>query len=279
MPSSDTTRILSSQWGGLSPHLLARFYPVRRKKSGDGWEQATGKNKLSDTFAVDDSVEVWCPITDGTTDMTMNWSSPFENSGSESKAPMLSAMLQSGSATSLMQALSGMGIASKTMDSMAKKSVDFLRDVEGRTGITKLNSTQIFTGMPPMKITVTAHFRALIDPVAEVRDPIMQLEEWAVPQLMASDGLIANAAKNGADAVSNGFKNQIIDTLYPSRTPQILGLKYGDMALMPVVIEGISKPITNPRGSTGVVLAQSVQLTITTLAALDRRDMRAIYVK
>jgi hypothetical protein len=263
-------RILTSQWGSLSPHLIAKFYPVRRMKQGNGWEQSSGTKTLLEGYTVDDGVEVHCPISDGQSEMTLNWSSPFEGAGAESKAPMLSAMLQSGSATSMLQALAGTGIMSDKLDDLSKKSVDFLRDVEGRTGITKLNSTQIFTGMPPVKMTLTLHFRALIDPAAEVRDPILQLKEWALPQVLSEDGLVAGAVKNGTE-------RKIIESLYPSRTPQIMGMKYGDMNYMPVVIESISEPFTNPRSDKGVMVSSSVQITLATLAALDRRDIRNVY--
>ena len=53
-----------------------------------------------------------------------------------------------------------------------QKSNDLLKQFEGRTGITKLNSTQVFTGMPPVKIQVTALLRAWRDSASEVEAPL-----------------------------------------------------------------------------------------------------------
>lgn len=54
-------------------------------------------------------------------------------------------------------------------------------------------------------------------------------------------------------------------------------MKYGDMTLLPLMIEGMSESITAPRSSDGVIVAQSVQVTLATLTALDRRDFQRIY--
>lgn len=260
--------VLSSIWTGLSPHLIARFYPVKRLESGNGWEQSRDKREISaaDKFTVDDGVEVHCPISDGNEEMTFNWQSPFENTGAESKAPALSAMLQSGSLSAPLQAL-----AEKIgLDKQVSGATSALASAIGRTGITKLNSTQVFSGMPPVKITLTLHFRALKDPVKEVQEPIKQLKAWALPQYLANDGLIANAVRNGGE-------QSMMQTVFPSLTPQVIGMKYGDLTYLPLVIEGVSNPITAPRASNGVILAQSVQVTLATLTALDRRDIAHIY--
>lgn len=265
--SAPESKILTSLWDGLSTHLIAKFYPIKKLSNGSGWMQSRDENheiSAAEKFVVDDGFEVHCPITDGTTEMTLNWTSPFENSGAESKAPALSAMLQSGSLSPTLQAMaSAAGVDSNNTSAVS----EFLSKANGRTGITKLNSTQIFTGMPPVKMSLTLHFRALKDPVAEVREPIMKLKEWAAPQLLAGDGLLAGGIRNGAD-------QSLIETIFPSITPQIIAMKYGDMTYEPMVIESISEPFTNPRSSDGVMLSCSVQITLSTLTALDRRDIR-----
>lgn len=258
-------KILSSNWDGINPHLLAKFYPVRRSDNDTDWLQSVNKRTVSaaDNFVVDDGYEVWAPITDGTQEMSLNWTSPFEGAGAESKVPSISAMLQSGALTpDLIAMFSGAAEAS----SAAK----VLSDATGRTGITKLNSTQIFSGMPPVKFSFTAHFRALIDPHSEVRQPITQLEQWAVPQYLASSGVIAGALRNGG-------RQSPLETIYPSVAPQLLAMRYGDQTILPVVIESVSKPITGPRSSKGESLNVSVQLTVATLTAVDRRDIAGYY--
>ena len=268
---SSSSRVLSSDWGGLNPKLLAVFYPLKRTQAGDGWEQSRDVRKLAadDSYTVDDGFEVHCPMTEGTQEMSFNWHSPFEGAGAESKAPTLSAMLQSGALSDAVTAFVNKYGGSDNAG--ADKALSTLAQARGRTGITKLNSTQTFTGMPPVKLSVTLHFRAISDPLGEVRDPIAQLEEWAVPQLLADEGVIAGG-------VNSGGENGVIQTIYPSLVPQILGLRFGDMLYSPMVIESLSKPITNPRDVSGVMLSCSVQATISSLAAWDRRDVRALYL-
>lgn len=270
------SRVLSSQWGNLSPHLIAKFYPVKRLNAGKEWGRSFGRNEISaaDQFVVDDGVEVWAPITDGTSEIQSNWVSPFEGAGAESKAPLFSAMLQSGELVALARAgapaMEAFGIAPEFVNEMTQDPGSFMNKIVGRTGITKLNSTQVFVGMPPVKMTLTAHFRALVDPVEEVKRPLQQLKEWAVPQLLAEDGVIAGA-------LINGTQRDVIETIYPSKAPQIIAMQYGDMTYSPMVIENLSEPFTNPRSEQGVMLSCSVQMTLATLTALDRCDIQKMY--
>ncbi|NKJ45841.1 hypothetical protein CIC12_03600 [Burkholderia sp. SG-MS1] len=261
-----STRVLKSEWTGLNTLLLAKFYPLKR--TSGGWNQSTDVRTIStaDNFTVDDGYEVWCPATDGQSEMSLNWHSPFEGTGAESKAPTISSMLQSGSLSPFVQATGEKAGATSAADSISAA----LASAEGRSGITKLNSTQVFQGMPPVKLSMTLHFRALIDPVSEVKAPISMLKQWAVPQYLATDGVMANA-------VANGSKQSIVETVFPSMAPQIIGMRYGDMTYEPLVIESISDPITGPRSSDGVLISCSVSVTLATLAAIDRRDIQRIY--
>jgi hypothetical protein len=264
--NASQSKILTSDWGHLSPHLIARFYPLKKMPSGSGWEQSRDKHELSaaDKFTIDDGFEVHAPITDATTELTLNWQSPFEGAGAESKAPALTAMLQSGNLSPMLQAVM------ETTGFKADSVASVLDKATGRTGITKLNSTQIFSGMPPLKLSLTLHFRAWHDPITEVRNPIKQIQEWAVPQLLSSDGLVAGAIKG---AGMQGF----IETVFPSISPQVIGMRYGDRTYEPMVIESVSEIITAPRSETGVLVQQSIQITLSSLSALDRRDIGRMY--
>jgi hypothetical protein len=88
--------------------------------------------------------------------------------------------------------------------------------------------------------------------------------------MLANDGLIAGSLKNGAS-------QNVFDTVFPSLTPQIVGIRFGDRTFAPMVIENVSQPITNPRSEQGVMTACSVQITVATLTALDRSDIQRTY--
>lgn len=269
-PPKARSRILSSDWTGMNPNLIAKFYPVKRLRDGKGWEQSRDVHTLSqlDQFVVDDGYEVHCPITDGNMDITLGWTSPFEAVGTDSRAPTLSASLQAGAITPNLQAIDARWASSIGSSGIANA----LAEADGRSGMTKLNSTQVFSGMPPVKFTLTALFRALADPRSEVRDPITQLEEWAVPQFLADEGLIAGS-------INSAGKSSFMQSVFPSAVPQVIAMQYADMRISPLVIESMSKPFTVPRTAEGFALTTAVQLTLCTLTTWDRRDVVRVFAR
>lgn len=251
--------VLSSQWQGLSPHLVARIFPVDYKG-----------NKMG-------SIEVQAPFTDATMEASFNWQSSFENAGAESKAPALTAMLQSGAIQPLMNALGNTGIGQQTMMLSSGETKHLLSEFEGRTGITKLNSTQVFSGMQPIKITATLLFRAYADAKKEVNAPFDQLMQWALPQQLAKDGVLAEIVNR----VSQGEKSftEYLKTLMPSFAPHLVGLKYKLRSFPLMVIESISEPLDSPITRTGHYASLAVPVTFSTLTALDRHDWATITTK
>lgn len=253
VPSSLNENALTSIWDGLSPHLIATFYEVA-KTSDDAWGQIEGKT---------DPISVMAPLTDANLEMVLNWQSPFEQAGPESKAPALMAMLQSGALQPVVDAVMG-----KAKDGAAQqKSNEFLKQFEGRTGITKLNSTQVFNGMPPVKITVTALFRAWRNAASEVEAPFNKLMEWALPIELSKDGSVLARA---AETVKGDMG--YVEALMPSRAPTRIAMKYKGRIFSPLVIESIGMPLGSPVNSSGRFVELAVPMTLCTLTALDRKD-------
>lgn len=240
--------VLSSLWDGLSPHLIASFYEV--DKDGKRIEGA-------------DNV-VKAPLLDGANlSISLNWQSPFESAGPESKAPTLFAMLQSGALQPVVNAV----LSGKGQENAQQKSTDFLKQFEGRTGITKLNSTQIFSGMPPVKFSITLLFRAWLDPASEVQRPFNQLMQWALPVQLSKDGsILANIAKYAQGDASG------LDALLPSKAPTMIAMQYKGDLFAPLVIESIEHPISSPVDSNGDYVELAVPVTLATLTAIDRSD-------
>ena len=247
---------LTSLWDGLSPHLIATFYEVA-KTDNDTWARIDGKT---------DPIAVKAPLIESNMEVTLNWQSPFEQSGAESKAPALMAMLQSGALQPVVDAVMG-----KTGDAgdAQNKSNAFLKQFEGRTGITKLNSTQVFNGMPPIKITVTALFRAWRSAVSEVESPFNKLMEWALPIELSKDGsLLARSIE-----AAKGEKGYL-DALMPSAAPTRIAMQYKGRIFSPLVIESIGMPMGSPVDKGGRFVELAVPLTLCTLTAIDRKDWR-----
>lgn len=246
------------QWGSLSEHLFAVFYPC-----DDTGAEQTGTDGLSQS--------IFGPATDVQFDSTLNWQSPFENSGPESKAPTIMAMLQTGQlayvAHALQEVIPDGAVGDFTRD-LAGKAEQWARDLRGRTGITKLNSRQVFSGMPPVRITMQFHLRAVSDPIAEVVQPYEKLLEWAWPQELAANGIVSEVL------TSNG---SVIDAMFPSKAPQMIGWRFGNNRYGPMVIESVGNPLDGPMDKDGNPISRVVQITIATLTALDRRDVAGLF--
>lgn len=246
-----TAVIKSSQWLGLNKHLIAQFFEVD-----------------SDGNRIDQDMTVEAPLIDGNFEATFNWQSAFENAGEETKAPTLAAAFQSGSMTEEASTVGGWidsGVKFFTgKDAGAKDALGGkLKQYEGKTGITKLNSVQVFTGMPPIKIPITILFRAWRDAREEVETPFDQMMKWALPVKLADKGLLARLVNSGAEGDS---------LLFPSTVPTLIGMKYKNRLYSPMVIESIGYPMTSPIEKDGNFTELSVQITLATLAAYDRDD-------
>lgn len=255
LPASLSGPAMQSKWDGLSEHLIASFYVVKKDERGD-WVRDP-----------DEPVIVRAPLTESSMEISLNWQSPFENAGAESKAPALMAMLQSGALQPFVDSVMGKKGTDAAAGSAQQKSNEFMAQFTGRTGITKLNSTQVFNGMPPVKFQITALFRAWSDPVAEVETPVDMLMKWALPVELSKDGSIigrgVDTAKGDTDYVS---------ALMPSRSPVHIAMNYKNRTYSPLVIESISPPINSHVNSNGRYVEMLVPMTICSLTAIDRAD-------
>ncbi len=225
-------KILTSLWGNLNPALIADFYEVDRN----------GKR-------IGPDVIVQAPLSESNLSMTQNWQSPFENAG-QSNLPTLQQLLQSGSLAQFTEKLGVGGGVSKTISNF-----------EGKSTVTKLNSTQVWSGSAPAKWQITAVFRAWKDPKKEVENPVDQLAKWHLPKYLEDGGLILSALNNG--------------TVFPSTVPSILAVKYKNHTYSPLVIESFDYPTNSQINSDGEYVELSVPMTLATLASIDVRDWKS----
>jgi hypothetical protein len=224
-------------------------------------------------FRIASQPEVFAPISEATIELSANWQSPFEQSGPESKAPAFAALVQSGAAGPLLSALFNLGNdASKKADEanfigrLAGELNDAATTMTGRSGMTKINAMQIFSGAPPMKINLTAHFKAFADGASEVQAPVDQLARWHLSQEMAINGTLVNAI----NAVKQG--GSLMQAFFPSKSPTLVGFQFRGMYIAPMVIENMSYPLNPPCDAKGNPIEMSVQLTLATLTSLDAGD-------
>lgn len=259
----------TSNWDGLSPHLIASIFEVEPYEIGEGdrktrkWRRVLGGRVVK------------APFTEANLSLTPGWQSPFEGANSENVAPSLAAMLQSGQIQNVMDVFTNK-LTSKDFEG---KSHEYLRQFEGRTGLTKLNSVQTFSKMEPTDISGTLLFRAWNDGLQEVEIPLEQLMLWAVPVNLCDDSALVNLVNQAKSAVSNkedkqGQVNAQVAALLPSEAPIKVGLTYKGRTYMPFVIESLEVPLTSPVNSSGHMIYASVNIRLCSLSAWDRRDVQ-----
>lgn len=240
---------IGSDWTGINKNLLAQVWACDERGAPIEGDPVIG-------------------MVDGAFDIqgSANWQSPFEQSGPESIKPGLTAMLQTGSLQSFLNSIVSRDGGGK----LANETNVTLDKLKGRTGMTKLNSVQVYTGSAPLKISTTLFFRAFKDPAKEVETPLEQLAMWCMPRKLAEGGFLAEAIKTiraGGDAVS---------VLFPSEIPQMVGITYAGRTFAPLVIESYSDPLGGPKNANGDRIHAKMQLSFGTLTALDAADIKKI---
>lgn len=255
--ATDIFNSLGSLWDGLSDHLIASFYEVERDTQAED-NRNDGGTRPQIWRKKADSATVRAPLSDIELSADLKWESPFDSTNPENKAPTALAALQSGMlADFAATALPNGGVSDKLQG--------WLRDFSGRTGVTKLNSTQVFLGLMPLKISCTAHFRAWRNAFDEVEKPLNQLMQWALPEELSKDGSLVSRLVDGKD-------RSAAELLMPSLAPSVVSLTYKGRTYSPLVIESIGMPLSSPINSKGHFVQMSVQMTLTTLTAIDRKD-------
>lgn len=248
---------LTSNWGSLNSQLIAMIAPCDKD----------GAIKLGSAISA--------PATEANISQQFNWTSPFENYSVESKNPTLAAMLQTGMMVNVVRSIGTQNEDGSESSGVLAKLSDLMEKGEGRTGITKLNSMQVFTGHEPMKIDVTLAFRAYADPLSEVAQPIQALWEMAFPKEMA-DGkdIVGNMEDVLHDVTSLDLNSdRMVKLIFPSEAPTYVAFKYRGVTYAPMVIENISRPLVNPTCALGDVFA-TVQIGLGTQRSWDTKDIQ-----
>lgn len=260
---------IGSLWDGLSPHLVASIYEVDHKGN------RIGDVVLKTAFSDDTNLE-----------LSLNWQSPFESAGPESKAPALMAMIQSGALQPILESgakVVEVAIGNGAADKMRGASIA-VDEARGRTGITKLNSTQVFSGMPPVKITAQLLLRAWRDPEVEVEQPLDQLMVWALPKRLAPEGTMLTAAIDVAMIGYETYKGErsienaasdALNAALPSESPTMLAISYKGRTYAPLVIESVGVPLGSPVDKLGRFVQLILPVTFSTLTAIDGADWKA----
>ena len=246
---ASTTNAPSSNYGSLNPNLIANFTQCDK-----------------DGAPIDGGASFKAAVKEGSVEQSFNWASPFENMSAESEKMSLMGLAQTG----------GIADLSSEEKNSDNKFQAFSDAVEGRSGITKLNSTQVYSGHSPLKVSMTLIFRAWQDPQSEVAEPYQALLKMAYPAELAETALhsASDAVKNSddSDSMSDVAKNVGYATFFPSLAPKYVKLSYKGETYPPMVIESISKPLDAPYSPMGDIFLE-VQVSLQSLRSMDFADI------
>lgn len=254
-------KALTSNWGSLHNDLIAVFTQLDLEGNPIG-----------------ESVKA--VVKDGEVQQEFNWGSPFEDMTAEQKHPTFMAAAQSGALSALGQSLEKSdeqkAQEKSEQNGIIQKMNDFAKKAEGRTGITKINSRQVFTGHPPLKLTATLLFRAWQDPESEVAKPFFRLQEMAYPSKLAeiqTDAMVQAWNDFKTDGAKGMNMDTAVDVLFPSHAPLLVQMTYKNETYPPMVIESLSKPLDAPYSVMGDIWLE-VPIVLATRQSLDFEDVK-----
>jgi hypothetical protein len=227
-------------------------------------------------------------MTDGDFTVESQYQTPFENSNPENRLPNLLGMAQSGEASAALGRIAenigsaanatnpekAAGLAAAAARKLAEATgADVLgraigsafESLQGKTNLTKINSTQVFVSTGSVRMSVTLFFMALKDAKTEVEDQINLLQQWALPQELSGTGLLESILSDG------------LAGLFPSTVPPFVNLVYSGKSYKPFLIESVSVPITGPIDKHGNRLSATVTLSLISRQAWDKNSVAALY--
>ncbi|HAV3807781.1 hypothetical protein [Acinetobacter baumannii] len=204
-------------------------------------------------------------LTDGDKSIESQWQTPFENSNPELKMPMLMAGLQSGQLSQVAEQMQSNPIAQV----LSKLGVqDAMQSVEGRTNLTKVNTTQVFLSTSSVRLNLSIFFLAFSDAKTEVEDRIMQLEAWSLPVSLSSDSTLQNVVNDS---------NTTLEGLFSGVIPPFVSLTTHGKTYKPFILESVSAPIVAPIDEKGNRLSLAVNISLLSRTAWDSKDIYSLY--
>lgn len=211
-------------------------------------------------------------LTDGDKSIESQWQTPFENSNPELKMPMLMANLQTGQ---MLQAAATLGENSPFISALSDMASgplataeNALKSVEGRTNLTKVNTTQVFLSTSSVRLNLSIFFLAFSDARTEVEDKIMQLEAWSVPVSLSSESTLQNVVNDS---------NTTLESLFSGVIPPFVSLTTHGKTYKPFIIESVSAPIVAPIDEKGNRLSLAVNISLLSRTAWDSKDIYSLY--
>lgn len=187
------------------------------------------------------------------------YSTPFENSNPEHRLPTMIGMMQAGDWVNTLDTVSSniFGIE------LGESQKDALNKLEGRSNLTKVNSTQIFTATQPVSLNLTILFSAWRSALTEVENQVMKLVEWGLPQKLAEESTIANLAQDLS-----------LESAFPSLVPPYVSVHFGGKKYVPMLIQSVNTPLVVPMDKEGNRIQVQVPVHFVSRTAWDALNIQ-----
>ena len=247
-------------WGYVSKHKFVEFNLCNVIRDGSTNEPRVEVDISKPTIRAF--------LTDGDINLESQWQTPFENSNPELKMPMLMAGLQTGQTIAsggvLSEAVLGKDISrgvAKAMQSAAK----FLKGVEGKTNLNKVNTTQVFLSTSSVHLNLNVFFIALNDALKEVEQKIMRLQSWALPVHLSQGTVLTDLISKDGEGLFSG------------RIPPYVSVTTHGKTYLPFIIQSVSAPIVAPIDEDANRLSLAVNISLISRTAWDAQDVLNLY--
>ncbi|NUF44940.1 hypothetical protein [Acinetobacter pittii] len=239
---------VQSDWGVLNPMLLGKI--ALCDKEGTALE---GPTVTGIAMNADITIE-------------SQYNSPFESSNPQSRLPVLMGMLQSGDWVNTVDKVFGnIGIGdggSQLSDEVKGK----LKQLEGRSNFTKVNSTQIYVSSTPIRINLVLFFEAWANALHEVEHQIATLQQWSMPESLSDDSILGNLASDIS-----------LTSLFPSKAPPFVSFLYAKKRYVPLLLESVSAPLVTPLDKQGNRIVLETNVTLVSRQAWDKTNIAQLY--
>ena len=273
-PKAHIKQPVRSRWGEINKDLLAQIYTV------DKHGVRTGK------------MTVECAITEGNFDLVNQYSNPFSGANLDQKFPTLMGAIQSGVGVATLGSLAQLtadvtntaikkvagsdnkllarlgqsinsleaqlnqAVEGSLIDTIIEKTGQKIVSLEGKSNLTKVNSTMVYVSTEPIRLQLTLFFRAWENAKLEVEKPLKQLQQWALPVELG--------------------ESLLTDGLFPSIAPPFIAISHAGNTYLPLLIESMSTPLVTERDRHMNRLAATVTLSLVSRTAWDAKDIRRL---
>lgn len=253
----------------------ANDLPVNKPQETKRYKNPSNFGLLSDLYHVrirlcdkegkltDSDEQIVAVALEGGLHISSQYSTPFDNSNPEHRMPTMMGMLQTGdwtnTADSFMQGIFGVELGEDTKEKM--------NSLEGRSNLTKTNSTQVFVASAPITIPLTLYFEAWENAKIEVENQVKLLQKWALPEKLEEGSLLASFAEDKS-----------ISSLFPSFVPPYVAVFYGGKKYVPMLIGDVDAPIVVPMDKDGNRMALQVPITLLSRTAWDAENINQMYL-